>query len=504
MTEISILYPLIRLKETFSYLAAGKRYFWYVCLAVLITAITSYTNFGHNTGDEYSQIFEFAAYKLGYVSQGDLRIEFGSQMRPTIQIWMVVAVYRFVGLFTSQVNPFLVTYLINLSSGLLGVFSILVFTKAFIVRIKPQFQEWFVVISLFSWLVLYTNPHFNSDNVCGHLLLLAVGLLFAKLENISVSRIIASGLILGLSFSCRFQIGFAILGLMLWLIYPACKYRELGKWWLLGFSIVVSILIFNFYSDYCFYGKWVCSSYNYYHQNIALGIMDSWSGVSPWYSYIFMVSIYLPFGPIYVLATLYYFVKYPLDVLTFIIGSFVLFHVLIGHKEVRFLMPMLGFLPLIIIVITSDLAERFDWFALHLKKIVAIIWIINLLACTSLLIPAATEIGGWSYLYDHYRNPTIVYFNASVNQKLLFYKKKNLQLLIYKGGEPISFPTGYNVLIAMNANTNDAKPKCHLVYTFFPVSLSKILPNAIVHAVGHFDLYELKNIESDHLLGKKT
>ena len=504
MTEKSILIHLIRLKESFYYITNKKRYFWYTCIAVLITAITSYTNFGHNTGDEYSQIFEFAAYKLGYISQGDLRIEFGSQMRPTIQIWMVVAVYRFVGLFTSQVNPFLVTYLIYVSSGLLGVLSILVFTKTFIVRVKPQFQEWFVVISLFSWLVLYTNPHFNSDSICGHLLLLAIGLLFAKLGALSVRRIIVSGVILGLSFSCRFQIGFAILGLMLWLLYPAWKYRKIGQWWLLGFSIVVAVLIFNFYSDYCFYGKWVCSSYNYYHQNIALGIMDSWSGVSPWYAYIFMVSIYLPFGPVYVLATLYYFVRYPLDILTSIIGIFVLVHVLIGHKEVRFLMPMLGFLPLIIMVVTADLVERFDWLAFHLKKIVAIIWVVNLLAYISLLIPAATEIGGWRYLYDHYRKPTIVYFNVSVNQKLLFYKKKNLQLLVYKGGEPTPIPLGYNVLIAMNANSNDVKPKCRLVYTFFPFNLSKVLPHGIVHAVGHFDLYELKNIESDQLHEKKT
>jgi hypothetical protein len=49
----------------------------------------------------------------------------------------------------------------------------------------------------------------------------------------------------------------------------------------------------------------------------------------------------------------------------------------------------------------------------------------------------------------------------------------------------------------MNANSNEAKPKSPLVYTFFPFNLSTVLPPAIVHAVGHFDLYELKNIEAD-------
>ena len=57
----------------------------YALLALIIAAITSYTNFGHTTGDEYSQIFEFGAYKLGNVSQSDLRYEFNTQMRPSIQ-----------------------------------------------------------------------------------------------------------------------------------------------------------------------------------------------------------------------------------------------------------------------------------------------------------------------------------------------------------------------------------------------------------------------------------
>lgn len=478
-------------------MTTSRQYLWYVFAAIVITAITSYTNFGHNTGDEYSQIFEFAAYKLGYVSQGDLRIEFGSHMRPTIQVWMVVAVYRLVGLFTTQVNPFLVSYLIYFSSGLLGIFSILVFTKAFLVRVKPQYHPWFVLISLFSWLVLYTNPHFNSDNISGHLLLLAVGLLYAKLADLSLRRILCVGFILGLAFSCRFQVGFAILGLMVWLIFTAYKNRKLGQWFLLSISLVAAVMIFNFLSDYCFYGEWVCSAYNYYHQNIALGIMDSWSGVSPWYSYFFMVSMYLPFGPIYVLATLYFLIKYPLDILSSIIGFFVLFHILIGHKEVRFLMPMLGFMPVIIMVVMADLERRYDWFARHLDKTAFVVWIINLIACISLLLPAATEIGGWRYLYNHYRKPTLVYFNVSVNQKLLFYKKQNLQLIQYKSGEPTPCPQGYNCLIAMNGNSNDPKPNSPLVYTFFPFNLTNVLPSAIVHAVGHFDLYELKNIEAD-------
>ena len=63
--------------------------------------------------------------------------------------------------------------------------------------------------------MLYTNTHFNSENIAGHLMLLAVGLLYARIERPGVPLIIVVGLSMGLSFSCRFQMGFAIAGLLI-------------------------------------------------------------------------------------------------------------------------------------------------------------------------------------------------------------------------------------------------------------------------------------------------
>ena len=475
-----------------------KSYLPYVYLALIITAITSYTNFGHNTGDEYSQIFEFAAWKLGHLSQSDLRTyEFTSHMRPSIQVWAVVAVYKIASVCTTHVSPFVINYIIYFLSGVLGIYSILVFTKAFLARVKPEYHKYFLFLSLFSWLVLYTNPHFNSENICGHLFLLAVGLLYARLSTLSISRIVIAGLILGLSFSCRFQIGFAILALLLWLLFAAYKNNKLGQWFLLSASMLFSILVFNIIADYYFYGQLVFSTYNYYYQNIAAGIMNRDAGVSPWYAYLVMVSVYVPFGPIYVLASIYYIIKYPWDILSSIIGFFVLCHVAIGHKEVRFLLPILGFMPVVIMVAMDDLVKRSDYFRANLTKIIKILWAINLVACFSLLLPAATEIGAWRYLYNNYQKPIILYYNASVHQKLLYYKKGNVQLVTYKSGDPTPCPLGSNCLIAFNANSRDVKPNYPLVYTFFPFNLEQLLPAVIVRAIGHFNIYEIKNIEAE-------
>ena len=117
----------------------------YFYLALFVALLTSYTNFGHNTGDEYSQIFEFAGYKLGHVGQADLRYEFGTQMRPTIQSWAVVAINRLGSLFTQDVNPFYVNYLVYLLSAALCIYAIYVFTAALLPRVDPKYQKFFVL-----------------------------------------------------------------------------------------------------------------------------------------------------------------------------------------------------------------------------------------------------------------------------------------------------------------------------------------------------------------------
>jgi GPI mannosyltransferase 3 len=479
-------------------LLQNKQYLRYALIACAIATVSSWTNFGHLCGDEYSQIFEFAAWKLGYVSHGDLRLwEFDSQMRPSIQVWMVVAVYRLFGLFTHEVNPFAVNYIIYLASGILSIVSILVFTDAFIHRVKSNHRHYLMLLSLFTWLVLYSNTHFNSENICGHLLLLAVGLFYGNQEKGGRNLpIITSGLLLGLSFSCRFQVGFSILGLILWFLMNCARKRAFLPWILLCASILLSIFLFTIVADYFFYGRLVLSPYNYYYQNIVTGTMNRLSGVSPWFAYLFMVSIYLPFGPLYVLATIRQIVRFPLDILTSIVAPFVIIHCLIGHKEIRFLLPMLGFMPILMMGSLDELENRFRSLQKHLPLILRGLWTANIIACLSLFVPAATEIGAWHYLYDHYRKPTLLYYEGSVHQKLLYYRRPNLQVIVCREGDQTPCPPGFNVLLAMDAKSKQPKPSLPQVYTFFPFGLDKILPESINRSIGHFNIYELKNLES--------
>lgn len=477
-------------------LLQNRLYLAYAFLAVVIAGITSRTNFGHLCGDEYSQILEFAAWKMGHVNYSDLRLwEFESRMRPSIQIWMVVGVFRFLELFGSDANPFLASYLLNFLGGLLGIVSIVVFTGAFITRINPKYRDWFVLLSLFSWLVLYTNTHFNSENISGHLLLLAVGLLYGRIDRPGVLPITACGLLLGLSFSCRFQLGFGIAGLLAWFFLSARRGKVIGLWVLLCASLLASVLVFGIVADYFFYGEFVIAPFNYYTQNIGTGKMDRLFGTAPWYAYIPLVSIYLPFGPAYVLSTVNHLLRHRNDILTFIIAPFVLFHCMIGHKEVRFMLPLLGLMPFVVMTALQDLLREYPLPEKKLSLAVRAVWIINLLACLSLLIPSATEIGGWRFIHDHYRKPTILYFNASPHQKLLYYRRPDLKVIPVKAGDAMPCPSGYDCLLAVDANSREPKPDLPRVYSLFPLHLDTILPQFIVRAIGHFDIYELRRAD---------
>ena len=339
-----------------------KQYRSYIILAVIITLAIAWTNFGHNTGDEYSQIFEYAGYKLGYVNYADIRLaEFDGHMRPSIQVWMVIAVYKLVGLFCTQVNPFVVNYIIYVFSGLLSIVAVVLFSQLVIEQIDVKLRKWFVIFSLFSWLVLYTSVHFNSDSICGKFFLIGLFFVLENKNQASYIKLFCGGLLFALAFACRFQIGFAIAGVMVyWLVVAIRQRAGYLNIVIITLAILLGIFIFNIVADYYFYGTWVFSPYGYYYYNIATGTMSGF-GVSPWYTYFLMVAGYLPFGPFYVLASFYYIYKKPKSIYTTIILSYCILHIIIGHKEVRFLMPMLVFMPLVVFILLQDMLVKYTW-----------------------------------------------------------------------------------------------------------------------------------------------
>ena len=150
---------------------------------------------------------------------------------------------------------------------------------------------------------------------------------------------------MGFSFLFRYQAGFMIVGFAAWLLFIE---KEKLKY-LITFSLVIlSIIGAGVLVDIWFYGEFTFSAYNYFYENIMLNKAQDY-GVDPWWSYItaFIERAIPPFSILFLGAfgILFYFKwKNPL---TWVLVPFILIHFVLSHKELRFLFPMVYFLPII-------------------------------------------------------------------------------------------------------------------------------------------------------------
>jgi hypothetical protein len=66
-------------------------------------------------------------------------------------------------------------------------------------------------------------------------------------------------------------------------------------------------------------------------------------GINHW-AYLSLVYL-LPYGPFYLLGTIYFMLNQNKHIITWTIAPFIIIHILIPHKELRFLIPLLSFMP---------------------------------------------------------------------------------------------------------------------------------------------------------------
>lgn len=94
----------------------------------------------------------------------------------------------------------------------------------------------------------------------------------------------------------------------------------------------------------------VLSAWNYFEENLLLGKSKSF-GVEPWYCYIIQTFLQAipPFSLAPILGTMIYQFMFRKSITTWVVLPFLLVHFLIGHKEARFLYPILFLTPYMMI-----------------------------------------------------------------------------------------------------------------------------------------------------------
>ena len=324
------------------------------CLLTLLYAIFSR---GVYHPDEHYQILEYARMKLAGTSPEELPWEYGLMMRPGFQPLIAYSVGRALEIVGSY-SPWTLTAVLRLLSGTLSVIAVWTFHKeAEYGPCGEKERKWFLILSYFLWFMAYMHVRFSSEMLSGNLLLILAGRCMRLRRD--PGRPFPTGLVLGLlagaAFIVRYQTGFALLGLGCWLsVFDRNIRRIVGM--TAGTIVMLGI---GALCDRWLYGQWTCSPVNYFRENI-VNAHAAGFGVDPWWYYLTAVPLegIVLFGLPVLLATGWFVYKNPKSVVTWMVVPFLLAHQIVGHKEVRFLFPLLVFVPLFLVRATMSLPVR--------------------------------------------------------------------------------------------------------------------------------------------------
>lgn len=328
-------------------------------VAVLFSALVVYLtcavcSSGALHPDEHFQILEFSKWKLGESVPQAMAWEHAAKIRPTLQPVLAMMIIRPCQWLGMQ-NPFHQAVVIRILTSLVMLCSLRMFIKAAERWVKPQHQNALMAATLFFWIVPMISVHFSSEimgTAC--LLLLLSGLL--KKEQPSLRDALWMGIVAALSFEFRYQMAFALVGSLTWILVVG---RYGWRIWCAAALSFLMVIVLCTALDCWFYGKMVFAPYNYYYQNIVRHVAAAY-GESPWYVYFLQLAVIpsLALGVPIVLSVCIGTFKHYRNPVIWAFWSFLLFHSFISHKEPRFLFPIMPLVPLFLVWTYEVILQR--------------------------------------------------------------------------------------------------------------------------------------------------
>lgn len=466
----------------------------------LVLFITALFSTGYHHFDEHFQILEFASLKLNMATENDMPWEYAAQMRSALQPFFVATLYKLFSI-VDQVNPFALATFLRLLSAVFAFFCIWRLIQTFGKTLSENYRKALLFpLSFFLWFAVYNGVRFSSENWSVMLLIAAVSLLMnIKADN--YRKFLLAGLLLGFAFLLRFQTGFMILGLVMWLLF--IKKEKIASLFLIA-AAIMSVVAIGVILDKWFYGAWTLSCWNYFDQNILQDKVSGF-GVYPWWWYLsetFLNTI-PPFSLVYLLGLLIFFVLHPKHLFTFILIPFLLIHFYIGHKEMRFLFPVIYFLPLCIAFSIQAVNQKWGVALLEQRTFrffFSAFWLVNFAMLLVVIFkPADSYIALYETIYNRYTAPTKLYgLNENPYHRVLdihFYKRANLSLNLINSTSEIQAGKDSIVLLATtDRNAAEQLTQAHkLIYSGLPEWVRAFNYNRWLDRTKIWYVYEIEN-----------
>jgi len=314
------------------------------CTACLVYMLTAFFSSGYYHADEQYQIIEFAGYMLGTHQPHELAWEFEERIRPSLQPLMAAGILGSLPALGIH-DAYTQAFVLRLLTALFALFTVHRFVRATLHLVRRRNRSLYAGLSFLLWFLPALYVRFSSETWSGLSFLLALALLLSPGKQRNFFGI---GVLLGLSFLFRFQSAFMSAGLLLWMLFiQRTAWQDLLRTLCGGLVILLAGLL----SDCLFYGSFTCTSWNYFHANIIKDVASGY-GVSPWYYYLESILHYPTyfFGICILLAFITLIARDPRNVLLWVMLPFIVLHSVIPHKEERFLFPLAGMVPLLLVL----------------------------------------------------------------------------------------------------------------------------------------------------------
>ncbi len=399
----------------------------------MIHLIAAWYSVGHYHDDEYHQILNFAAAKLGTTDTETLRWEYQDQLRSGLQPFIAVVTKQPLQWLSIE-SPFIHAFILRLLSACLSLIAICLFIQSlkneFANKTVFNFTAFFL---LFLWLQVFLNIRFSSEGWAASLFLM--GFSVYRLNPSKHKHLLfLTGILFGVSFLSRYQVGLMLLGFGLWMLFI---YKE--KLSVIGIMLAGSaiVLICGFFIDWWLYNEPVLTTWNYLHTNLIQGRVEAFTH-EPWWFYFYYsaVQVIPPITLLYPLLLILFWILLRSHPITWITVPFVLFHNYLGHKEMRFLFPMLPFVPVILTMSLEKLGQfslfnkpkLFNTFRYVVYLSIGLNALLLLLVAT---LPASKEVAMWQTCLSSFQpqsNQIIFAFDQD-ELKADFYNVNNLALV---------------------------------------------------------------------------
>lgn len=319
----------------------------YILLAgIFVQLVFCITATGFYHPDQHFQVIELSSLQLGDPSGFPYVWEYEHPVRATLQVYLFSGYHLLITALGID-DPYIELTILRIILGLL-MFAVFNIISIHYFKNEKRMILYSVLLLLnFSWFLPYTRTLFSGEMLSS---VLFFGTVFwydiKKDKKPRIGFLLLVGVLLSLIFYIRFQSGFFIAGFGIWLLLQK---QNLNHYILISLGFIVGVF-FNTWLDYGYYNQLIITPYEYFYTNLIDKRAASF-GTSSFLLYIgvFIVTVGgLPFSIILFLFAIKSFLKKYTHLVFLTSMLFIIGHSVVGHKEERFVFPVLCIMPVII------------------------------------------------------------------------------------------------------------------------------------------------------------